>query len=430
MCVPSTNDSLDQWLGWLEQLHPTSIDMGLQRVGDVADRLGLRPSIRPLILVGGTNGKGSTVAMLAEIYHQAGYRVGAYTSPHIDVFNERMCVNGEMLDDQNIVDALHTVESARKPETLTYFEYTTLASMVVFDRLQCDVVLMEVGLGGRLDATNLWDADCAILTSIALDHQDYLGDTVEAVAAEKVAIGRSGKTLIVGEQNLPDNLIPLAELGGMKVQLINDRHLPRPALAGMHQRRNAACALAAIEDLQKRLPVAASAIKLGLASARIPGRFEQTTIASQSVVLDVAHNPAAALTVHNTLLAQYSDHHIFAVFSTLNDKDIVGIVTALSSAVSGWYCAELPVTRATPLRRLIEQVSQCTKVQVQGFETIPHAWSAAVAAAQSVADDKPTVILVAGSFYTLAEMRNVAGAQHTQRSMDESSMDESSMDKR
>jgi len=418
MCVPSTSDSLDLWLGWLEHLHPTTIDMGLQRVGQVADRLGLRPSNKPLILVGGTNGKGSTVALIAQIYKQAGYCVGAYTSPHIDVFNERMCVDGEMLNDQIIVDALHKVECARSPETLTYFEYTTLASMVAFNRMLCDVVVMEVGLGGRLDATNLWDADCSIITSIALDHQDYLGDTLEAVAAEKVEIGRAGKTLVIGEQNPPPNLIPTAKRGKMNVHLIDAENLPYSALPGIHQQRNAACALAAVNDLQARLPVEPDAIKSGLASVRMPGRFEQISIASCRVVLDVAHNPAAAQSVHDALLMHYSNHHVLAVFSALKDKDIAGIVAALAPAVSRWFCAELQVSRATPLSTLVEQVSQCTQKTAQGFESVPLAWRAAVRAAQAVTDGKPTVILVAGSFYTLSELRGLVVSQAKAHSVD------------
>lgn len=418
MSVPSTRDSLDQWLGWLEKLHPTTIDMGLQRVGRVADRLGLRPAKTPLILVGGTNGKGSTVAILAEIYLHAGYRVGAYTSPHIDVFNERMCIDGEMLNDQIIVDALHVVEMAREPETLTYFEYTTLASMVAFNRFECDVVVMEVGLGGRLDATNLWDADCSILTSIALDHQNYLGNTLEAVAAEKVAIGRAGKTLIIGEKNPPSNLIPMAESSRMNVQLIDDNPLPQSALAGEHQQRNAACAIAAIDDLHERLPVDTNAVTSGLASVRMPGRFEQIRVASQSVVLDVAHNPAAAQSVYDALAKHYPDHHVFAVFSALKDKDILGIVSVLAPVVTDWYCAELCDARATPLNTLLEQISLCANTQPQGFETVSAAWYAAVKAARAVADDKPTVILVAGSFYTLAELRSEIASQASQISMD------------
>lgn len=408
MSVPSPGDNLSQWLSWLEHLHPTEIEMGLQRVGNVADRMGLRPCSMPLILVGGTNGKGSTVALLAEIYQHAGFRVGAYTSPHIEVFNERMCVNTQMLSDQTIVDALHKVEQAREPESLTYFEYTTLAAMVAFTDLQCDVVVMEVGLGGRLDATNLWDADCAIITSIALDHQDYLGDTVEAIAAEKVAIGRPGTALVVGEASPPANLFEIADAGNMKVIQINDDQLPQSALPGRHQQRNAACALTAIAELQERLPVSAASVEFGLAHVHLAGRFEQINIGSQPVVLDVAHNPAAAVTVCDALLQHYPGHQVFAVFSALVDKDIAGIVSALAPAVSGWYCAELPAPRATPLPSLIEQVSQSQSGPVEGFASIDDALNAAMRAAQTSANDAPCVILVAGSFYTLAQMRESA----------------------
>ncbi len=409
MSAPSPSDTLSQWLNWLEQLHPTEIDMGLQRVGQVANRLQLRPATMPVILVGGTNGKGSTVALLTEIYRHAGFKVGAYTSPHIDVFNERMCVDAQMLNDQVIVDALHTVESAREPETLTYFEYTTLAAMAAFTKQDCDVVVMEVGLGGRLDATNLWDADCAILTSIALDHQDYLGDTIEAIAAEKVAIGRSGKPLIVGEQNPPDNLIQIAKGANMDIQFINENALPNSALAGVHQQRNAACALLAVASLQEQLPVSDDHIQQGLASVHVQGRFEQKTIDSQLVVLDVAHNPAAAITVREALLANYAGHDVYAVFSALKDKDIEGIVEALAPAVSRWYCAQLPVPRATPLSDLVETISSLQPGAVKGFTTVRNAWHAARADAQSRNNDKPVLVLVAGSFYTLSQLGDEAG---------------------
>ena len=407
MSVPSPSDSLAQWLSWLEHLHPTEIELGLERVGQVADRLQLRPAKMPLILVGGTNGKGSTVTLLAEIYRHAGYRAGAYTSPHIDVFNERMCIDGRMLDDQLIVDALHTVESAREPQTLTYFEYTTLAAMVAFAGQNCDVVIMEVGLGGRLDATNLWDSDCAIITSIALDHQDYLGDTIEEIAAEKVAIGRAGKPLIVGEPYPPANFLEIAAAGNMQLMEIDDDALPNSALAGLHQQRNAACALSAIDVLQPKLTVTDESIQRGLASVSLPGRFEQLTINSTPVVLDVAHNPAAATTVCNALLSLYPDHQVHAIFSALKDKDIVGIVTALAPAVTSWYCAGLPVPRATPLTTLVELVEQNQRAPVHGYPTVAKAWEVAARAAQQSADEQPCVILVAGSFFTLSELKAV-----------------------
>ena len=381
--------------------------MGLQRVGRVADRLGIRPSTMTVILVGGTNGKGSTVALLSDIYQHAGYRVGAYTSPHIEIFNERMCVDGKMLDDPHIVQALCTVESAREPESLTYFEYTTLAAMVAFERENCDVVLLEVGLGGRLDATNLWDCDCAILTSIALDHQDYLGDTIEAIAAEKVAIGRPGKPLIIGEQNPPQNLLALAQEQNMSVVRIDEANLPTSALAGTHQQRNAACALEAISALQAQLPVEPSSIEAGLASVHVSGRFERLQINNQSVVLDVAHNPAAAVSVCDAIQTHYPEHRVLVVFSALKDKDIVGIVSALAPVVSSWYCAGLPVPRATPLSSLVSQVEQCQQAPVQGFDTVEDAWHAACADAKE-GTIQPSLVLIAGSFYTLAQMRDIA----------------------
>ena len=403
MRVPSLSDSLDHWLNWLETLHPTEIEMGLARVGRVADRMALRPLSIPLILVGGTNGKGSTVSLLSEIYRHAGHRVGAYTSPHIDIFNERMSVDGRMLDDQTIVDALHAVEAARKPDTLTYFEYTTLAAMVAFNQMGCDLAVMEVGLGGRLDATNLWDADCAIITSIALDHQAYLGDTREAIAAEKVAIGRAGKPLIVGDVQPPENVFELAKAGGMNLLRINENALPQSALAGVHQQRNAACALMAIESLQQRLPVPEECIDHGLASVRIAGRFEQRTIQSQAAVFDVAHNPAAAETVRDALFEHYPDHEVYAVFSALEDKDIKGIVEALAPAVSNWFCAPLPVPRAIALEPLLTVISQSQVGRVSGYATIADAWQAAL----SSATGRKSVVLVAGSFFTLAQMQDV-----------------------
>jgi len=405
--VPTPNDSLSSWLAWLERLHPTEIEMGLDRVGRVADRLKLRPAPMPVILVAGTNGKGSTVTLLADIYHAAGYTVGAYTSPHIHVFNERMSVNGIALSDQVIVNALHSIESARNADTLTYFEYTTLAAMHAFIQHDCDLAVLEVGLGGRLDATNLWDCDCAILTSIALDHQAYLGDTRELIAREKVAIGRSGKPLIVGEPEPPSNLADLAQAENMQIQLVNQNLTVASALAGEHQQRNAACALAAVDALQSLLPVHREAIEKGLNTVSLPGRFEVIMSDGLTVVLDVAHNPAAAETVAKALVTTFPDHQVFAVFSALNDKDIVGIVSALAPAVTSWYCAELSTARAMPLSELVESVSSVASVTQSGTVTGFGALADAMQAASEAARDalEPTIILVAGSFFALTELR-------------------------
>ena len=240
--VPDTLAPLSTWLTWLETIHPVAIDMGLDRVSLVADRLGLRPVSKPLILVGGTNGKGSTVAMLSAIYTAAGYRVGTYTSPHISDFRERIRINGEMAAADDIVEALAYVEARRAPQTLTYFEYTTLAAMRVFLQKQCDVYVMEVGLGGRLDATNLWDADCSVVTSIALDHEEYLGSDISVIATEKAAIGRPDRVLVVGQSEPPESLFSYTLDQAIRVVYVgglSPDSLPVTSLKGAHQRRNA-----------------------------------------------------------------------------------------------------------------------------------------------------------------------------------------------
>ncbi len=412
MNTPSPNDSLASWLDWLTHLHPLQIDMGLTRVSKVAARLQIMPASMPLVLVGGTNGKGSTVALLSEIYTRAGYKVGAYTSPHIDTFNERMRVGGQMLSDKAIVDALHTIEQSRLPETLTYFEYTTLAAMLAFRDSACDVVLLEVGLGGRLDATNIWDADCAILTSIALDHQAFLGDTRSAVATEKVAIGRAHKPLIVGDTDPPANLIDIATAERMDLLLIDQNDLPHSALVGEHQRRNAACALAAIASLADRLPVADQYVQSGLANVSVAGRFECLLADDVQLVLDVAHNPAAAETLCTALQQTFPERPVFAVFAALNDKDIVGVAKALAPVITSWYCAGLSADRATPVPVLANTiVSVDNNASISEHETVPAAWTAAMSDALS-ADQQDSeseftepVILVAGSFFTLSDLQ-------------------------
>lgn len=404
--VPSTTDSLDSWLEWLEGIHPTAIDMGLDRVSRVADRLGLRPVVHPLVLVGGTNGKGSTVAMLASIYSAAGYRVGAYTSPHIEDFRERICIQGHMAEPQEVIDALAFVEQGRLPETLTYFEYTTLAAMRVFQQRQCDVYLMEVGLGGRLDATNLWDADCAVVTSIALDHEDYLGSDVSVIATEKAAIGRQGSLLVVGDPEPPESLFRYAADTGIIVDHVGARsldELPAPSLMGTHQRRNAACAVSVIEALHHRLPVNQDTVQLALKNARIPARFEQLNIYGVTVLLDVAHNPAGAVALSEAWQAQFPDVRANTLFACLKDKDLAGIIDALDPIVSNWHCLALDVPRAMPVEALSDAISeQSSRPVTFGADA---AATCMAAYRQSLDNGQP--LLVAGSFHTIAAVRAV-----------------------
>ena len=239
---PKAHDSLSSWLSWLEQQHSSSIDLGLERVGQVAKALSLQTPNAPIIIVGGTNGKGSTVAVLEAIYQRAGFRCGAYSSPHIHRFNERVRVHGREVSDAALTSALWEVESARQKAgpTLTYFEYTTLAAVQHFVSCECDVIVLEVGLGGRLDACNLWDADVSIVTSIALDHADWLGTDLSVIATEKAAIGRHGRPLIVGDKAPPASLFELANREGMLVEHVGavpSHQLPDVALDGEHQQR-------------------------------------------------------------------------------------------------------------------------------------------------------------------------------------------------
>lgn len=402
--APDRTAPLADWLAWLETIHPVSIDMGLARVSAVADRLKLRPITRPLVLVGGTNGKGSTVAMLTAIYVAAGYRVGTYTSPHISDFRERICINGVMAAAQDIVDALTYVESGRAPETLTYFEYTTLAAMRVFKQAHCDVYIMEVGLGGRLDATNIWDADCSVVTSIALDHEDYLGSDINVIATEKAAIGRPGKTLVVGDTSPPASLFSFAHEKGIPVEFTGsqpDGNLPVTSLAGPHQRRNAACALAVLKALQPLLPVSSSTAQTALMNLSVPARFERIELENVIVVLDVAHNPAGASSLVDAWKETFGDVQAELVFSALADKDLPGIVTALDAIAAAWHCLALTVPRATPLARLLHTVEQCSDKPIHGHDSAADAWQAALA--EATAHSRP--ILVAGSFHTIAEIR-------------------------
>lgn len=405
--APTRDDSLNKWLDWLETIHPESIDMGLERIGQVADRLSMRPLSIPLILVAGTNGKGSTVSMLSAIYTQAGYRVGAYTSPHIEHFCERICVDGIMVDESEVVDALVCVEQSRSPQTLTYFEYTTLAAMHVFQQRCCDVLVFEVGLGGRLDATNIWDPDCSIVTSIALDHEDFLGSDIELIAQEKAAIGRRGRPLILGEVSPPASLFDFIKAKGFllsHIGALSQSELPKPGMPGIHQQRNAACAVAAVRTLHDQLPVCETAIDAALSHTSVRGRFEQLSVGGVTVILDVAHNPAGAAALCDTWQSLLGTQRCEIIFAALADKDLDSIIKALTPIASRWHCLALEIPRAASLETLATLVSanaETTSVEVH--DRPDQAWHSAYKQAQ----EHSHAVLVAGSFHTLAAMRQV-----------------------
>lgn len=381
--------------------------MGLERVAKLADSLDLRPAKKPMILVGGTNGKGSVVAMLSAIYAAAGHKVGAYTSPHIAHFCERIRVDGALADESMVVDALAFVEQGRGPDTLTYFEYTTLAAMRVFDVAKCDVLIFEVGLGGRLDATNIWDADCSIVTSIALDHEAYLGSDVSIIATEKAAIGRAGKPFIIGEINPPSSLALYTAAHSFEVINVGamaPSELPAVAMPGAFQQRNAACAVSAVNALQHIVPVERSIISEALSGVSLDGRFEKMTIDGVTVILDVAHNPAGALALAEAWADEFGDQRCDVVFASLSDKDIAGVVAAIAPIVHTWHCLSLDVPRAMSAQSIADIVRRCVSTSgIDEYDQVSEALHAALA--QAKAGGHP--VLVAGSFYTIAAVKSV-----------------------
>ena len=408
--------SLGDWLQYLESLHPKTIELGLERVREVKERLGLSP-VFPVITVGGTNGKGSTSAMLEAILSAAGYRVGLYTSPHLLNFNERVRIGMEAVDDSALCASFEAVEAARGDTSLTYFEFGTLSAMWLFLQARVDVVVLEVGLGGRLDAVNVFDADAAVVTSIDIDHVEYLGPNREAIGFEKAGIYRSGRPAICADTHPPRTLIDHAHTIGADLRLIGrdfgyvaqgqqwrfwqgDKMrdaLPYPALRGEFQLANASAALAALDALGQRLPVSQAEVRRGLQEVRLLGRF-QVLPGKPAVILDVAHNPHAARALAANLERQPCAGHTLAVLAMLADKDIAGVAAELGGQVDAWYLAGLKGPRSMlgeVLRSRLKEAGIATPMQA--FEDVPAAYQAACLAATQ--DDR---ILIFGSFYTVA----------------------------
>lgn len=367
---------LHDWLDHMERLHARPIDMGLDRVLLVKHALADRQK-KPVITVGGTNGKGSTCAMLERILLSAGYRVGLYTSPHLLNYNERVRINGCQASDEMLCESFSRVEAARSDIPLTYFEFGTLAAWAAFAVADVDAVILEVGLGGRLDAVNVFDADCAIVVTVGLDHMDYLGDTREAIGFEKAGIFRSGRPAIVGDAQPPRSLIDHAVGVGADLQEMGKDFgftagegqwtywgrrgrrggLAYPALRGAIQLGNASTAIAALETLADRLPVSMQDIRRGLMEVELPGRF-QVMPGRPTVVLDVAHNPQAAGVLADNLggMAFYSE--TWAIFGILSDKDVAGVIEHVRQRIDRWLLVSLPGPRgmmAGTLARLLEE---------------------------------------------------------------------------
>ena len=412
---------LADWLAYCERLHPTSIDMGLDRVRTVADRMGLKFDC-PIITVAGTNGKGSTCAMLEAILLASGYRTGVYTSPHLVHFEERCRVRGEIASAPDLVANFARVESARTKNgdeiSLTYFEFTTLAILQLLADARLDVVILEVGLGGRLDAVNIFDADCAVITSIDLDHMEFLGTTREAIGFEKAGIMRAGRPVVVSDPVPPQSVLDqAARLGadiwrfGQDFNFSGDKlqwnwagrgrryaGLAYSALRGANQLVNASGVLATLAALRDRLPVTAQSVRSGLSVVELPGRF-QIIPGQPTLVLDVAHNPhsVAALTENLDAMGFYPCTH--AVFGAMADKDVGPMLARIGPLVDRWYFTDLPTPRAATgeaLRAAWQAGNSRRDVTAAAFTTPQIALDAAVKAANPT--DR---IVVFGSFYSV-----------------------------
>ncbi len=426
LTTPNNSSSLQQWLNYCEQLHDKSIDMGLSRVREVAQRMGLHFKC-PVITVAGTNGKGSTCALTESILSQAGYKTGVFTSPHLVHFEERLRIGGVAVDPKSLVTGFLAVEAARVSDSsgdfddvsLTYFEFTTLAILHVMTESKLDIAILEVGLGGRLDAVNIIDADCAIITSIDLDHMEYLGDSREKIGFEKAGVMRTGAIAVVSDPVPPTSVVTYANAIGTDLWLVGrdfsvegdklqwswsgrgKRYagLAYPALRGANQLINAAGVLAALTALRDRLPITAQAVRNGLAFVELPGRF-QIIPGEPTLVLDVAHNPHAIATLALNLDAMGYSPCTHAVFGAMADKNIPQMIARMNPLVDKWYFTDLPTTRAATAAQLLEfwQAIDNGRRERYGsrFETPAQALRAAISDAQPT--DR---IVVFGSFYTV-----------------------------
>ncbi len=413
--------TLNDWLDHCERLHPKNIDMGLDRVRVVAERLALRFTC-PVITVAGTNGKGSTCAMLEAILGQAGYRTGVYTSPHLVRFEERLRLLGEVVETEQLVAAFARVEQARceaqPPASLTYFEFSTLAILDIMAHAGLDVAILEVGLGGRLDAVNIIDPDCAVITSVDLDHMEFLGPDRESIGYEKAGIMRTGRPVVVSDPVPPQSVLDRArEIDadlwrfGVDFNFSGDQQqwawtgrdrryagMAYPALRGANQLLNASGVLAALTALREQLPVTAQAVRNGLAMVELPGRF-QIVPGQPALVLDVAHNPhsVAALAANLDAMGFFPTTH--AVFGAMADKDLALMLQRVNPIIDRWYFTDLPTPRAQTAARLAEQwraLNTRRDVQAQVFADPVQALQAAMLAA-----DPADRIVVFGSFYTV-----------------------------
>jgi dihydrofolate synthase/folylpolyglutamate synthase len=392
-----TKRTLDEWLTWQETLMEETIVLGLDRVKIVYDELFPNGVPFKVITIGGTNGKGSTIAFIDSIYEQSKYKIGRSTSPHLLKYNERFAIDGKEVSDASIISAFELIEQKRDDITLTYFEFSTLATLIIFADARVDLALLEVGLGGRLDSVNVVDCNVSIITNIAIDHIEYLGDTREAIGYEKAGIMRSSIHCICGDQDPPLSLLNYAKEIDAPLTLIKEGYQGEIGLEGAHQRINAAVAIKAIEKLNYLFPVTNKMIVEGIKKAQIAARFQKIIIGDKTVILDVAHNPAAVETLVNTLLE--SPIETVAIFSALADKNIDDMIKLSSNSIKQWFLVPLSSERSIQLDALNDKFadSQTTTVCAN--------MDSAINETLGLKNIKRIVIF--GSFYTIADASEI-----------------------
>ena len=411
-------NTLAEWLAWQETLHTQAIDLGLCRVSRVLKRMNLPDHHTFTISVGGTNGKGSCVAMLDSILRTAGYRTGTYTSPHILRYNERICIDGKAVSDDRIMQAFERIDKAREDTSLSFFEFGTLAALDIFSSENIDVRILEVGLGGRLDAVNIVDANIALIATIDIDHQEWLGHTREAIGHEKAGIFRDGQPAVIADLNVPESVIRAADQLG--TPLYKQSHefgfrregdtwswwgegtpltgLPLPAISGDHQLLNASAVIQCLQLVKHEKPIAEAHVAQGLSDVQLSGRF-QFLPGEIPVLLDVAHNPQAVAILAGHLRQYFPGIKIRAIFSVMRDKDIVSMIQQISDVVDSWYLAPLRMPRAAAPEELAEILHNAGIHKVkQSFTNVTDACRAARQDA-----DPGDLLLVFGSFFLVSD---------------------------
>ena len=389
--------TLDDWLNWQDTLMEKTIVLGLDRVQIVYDQLFPNGVPFAVITVAGTNGKGSTVAFIDSIYNETKYKVGRSTSPHLLKYNERFAIDGQEVTDELIIKAFELIEAKRQDVTLTYFEFSTLAALIMFAEASVDLAILEVGLGGRLDSVNVVDSDVSVITNIAIDHTDYLGDTREAIGREKAGVMRTSKPCICGDQDPPKSLLSYAKEINTPLTLVSESYKNAIGLEGAHQKLNAAVAVKAIESLTNQFPVSNNMIIEGVKKTRIAARFEKIIIGDKTVILDVAHNPAAVKTLVETL----SENPVktVAIFSALVDKNIADMIELASGSIKHWFLVPIKAERSIELKALKDKFgnSESTTICLNMSDAIK----------QSLELEGIDRVVIFGSFYTIADASEI-----------------------